>query len=258
MFGTKHFGVVLLLALGLAAAALPAGAVPTCLGQELTQAVGDLFGTPGDDVILGTAAGETIYGLGGKDLICGGGGDDRLNGGAGNDTLGGGDGDDALYGQAGCDFLKGGPGNDLLYPGRPPGSACAGSLEGQGGRDRFIINDAGRNDIFGGLGKDTLDFHHFPLAILVTLNSSPPTYDFIDVLTTNSVIYDVEVIIGSQTGDMLYGGEADDDLRGFSGNDYLNGGNGDDRLIGGDGYDTVDGFNGTDTCEGESLLLCEL
>ena len=72
--------------------------------------------------------------------------------------------------------------------------------------------------------------------MLVDLGDSPPTYDFIDVLTTNSVIYEVEVVFGSEfLADILRGGAGDDDLRGFGGDDALFGGNGNDRLIGGDG-----------------------
>jgi len=246
-----------MLVAGLAGAALPAGAAPTCGGVALTLPAGTLTGTSGDDVLLGTPAGETMNGLGGDDVICGGGGDDRLNGGPGFDNLVGGDGDDHLYGQGGCDHLKGGTGNDVLFPG-PSGAACAGTLVGQGGRDRFVITVAGKNDVFGGPGRDTLDFRKSPVGMLVDLGDSPPTYDFIDLLTTNSVVYDVEIVFGSEFADLIYGGDGNDTLKGFGGNDFLHGGDGDDILIGGAGDDEVDGFNGTDTCEGEDLQLCEL
>jgi Ca2+-binding RTX toxin-like protein len=259
MAGRLHrggpWGMVFLPALGLLAAALPAGAKPTCAGVTLTLPVGTLTGTAANDVMLGTSAGEAIYGLGGADIICGGGGGDDIYGGPGNDTLIGGDGDDRLYGQGGCDHLKGGVGNDLLLPG-PPGTACAGSLEGEGGRDRFVITSVGRNDVFGGPGKDTLDFRQSPAAMTVDLGGHPPTYDFAGAPPTSSVIYDVEVVFGSQLGDTIDGGDLDDDLRGFGGDDYLYGWDGDDRLIGGDGDDTVDGGAGNDICEGEYLQLC--
>jgi Ca2+-binding RTX toxin-like protein len=250
-----HWGLALLV-LGLAWAGMPAGAAPAnCLGEALTEPVGTLVGTAGRDVLLGTSADESMQGLGGNDVLCGGGGGDSLYGGAGVDNLAGGDGDDRLYGQGGCDHLKGGTGNDLLFPG-PAGALCAGSLEGQGGRDRFVISAVGKNDVFGGLGKDTLDFRKSPVGLLVDFDASSPTYDFIDVLTTNSVIYDVEVVFGSQFDDSLTGGEDDDDLRGFGGNDHVYGGDGDDRLIGGDGEDWVDGFSAHDVCEGEHPQEC--
>jgi Ca2+-binding RTX toxin-like protein len=248
--------VSLLLAVGLAGAAVPAGAESvTCLGWELTESVGTLVGTSARDILLGTAADETISGLGGNDVICGGGGNDLLYGGAGFDNLDGGDGNDSLYGQGGCDYLRGGAGNDVLWPG-PSGQACAGTLDGHLGRDRMVISAAGRNDVFGGPGRDTLDFRRSPVGVVVNLGLHPPTYDFVDVLTTNSAVYDIEVVFGSKYADILGGGDGNDDLRGFGGDDTLFGGNGDDHLVGGDGTDTVNGWNGTDTCDGEDMQLC--
>jgi hypothetical protein len=69
------------------------------------QTVAGNTGTPGNDIIIGTAAAETLNGLGGHDLLCGRGGGDTLNGGEGNDRL---------EGQGGPDKLFGGPGNDHL------------------------------------------------------------------------------------------------------------------------------------------------
>jgi Ca2+-binding RTX toxin-like protein len=247
------WGVAVLLTAGLLGAATPAGAAPTCLGEALTLPPGMLTGTTGNDVMLGTAAGDTIKGLGGRDLICGGGGDDDLYGGGGNDTLVGGDGDDRLYGQGGCDSLKGGVGNDLLLP----GLVCidyVDTAEGQGGRDRIVIDAGGRHDVYGGEGKDTLDFRKMPYGMTVALFDH--AYWLTDQPATESTIYEVEVVFGSQLGDYLYGSDLDDDLRGFGGNDFLHGRNGDDYLIGGDGIDEVDGWNGHDVCEGETLWLC--
>ncbi len=82
-----------------------------------------LAGTAGNDVLVGTASGETISGGTGNDLIGGGAGNDTLNGdtgndlmlgGTGNDTLNGGTGNDMLFGGAGQDTLGGDAGNDYL------------------------------------------------------------------------------------------------------------------------------------------------
>ena len=245
--------MAMLLVLGTTAAALPTGAVATCLGEGPTQQAGTLTGTAGDDVMLGTSSGETMDGLGGRDLICGGGGDDVIRGGGGNDTLVGGDGADSLYGQGGCDTLKGGSGNDLLLP----GLACidyVDTAEGQGGRDRIVVDAGGRHDVYGGLGKDTLDLRKAPAGMTVEVREH--TYRPTANPVVESTLYEVEVVFGSQFGDYLYGSELNDDLRGFGGDDYLFGGDGDDRLIGGDGWDDVDGWNGSDVCEGEHLQLC--
>ena len=100
------------------------------------------YGTPGPDVILGTADGELIYALGGNDRICAGGGPDSVFGGGGLDRVFGGPGDDDLHqkdgggllvGGYGLDELKGGPGRDTL----------------RGGQDS--------DTLFGYLGNDALD-----------------------------------------------------------------------------------------------------
>ena len=50
---------------------------PTCLGRPATIAgAGAVTGTAGDDVILGSDAGDTIDARSGNDLICGLAGDD--------------------------------------------------------------------------------------------------------------------------------------------------------------------------------------
>lgn len=65
----------------------------------------DLYGSTGNDLLLGDAAGNMIWGDNGNDLLWG-----RL----GNDTLYGGNGNDRLYGGAGADFLMGGAGTDTF------------------------------------------------------------------------------------------------------------------------------------------------
>jgi uncharacterized repeat protein (TIGR01451 family) len=93
----------------------------------------DILGTPGDDVLVGSNAGESICGLGGNDELVGLGGNDTLVGGAGKDILHGGTGDD---------ILRGGSAADLLY--------------GQDGADT-LFGGAGDDSLFGGPGFDLLD-----------------------------------------------------------------------------------------------------
>lgn len=66
-------------------------APPQCAGMGLTTVVTNGNGTAGNDLVLGTAVGETLDGNNGNDCIVGGGGDDTLRGGAGTDVcIGGG------------------------------------------------------------------------------------------------------------------------------------------------------------------------
>jgi streptogramin lyase len=87
--------------------------LPSCNGRTATvvRGVGDVT-TPGNDVVLGTSAGETIDAKGGNDTVCGAGGNDTLLGAIGNDGLFGGPGQDDLGGGKGADHLDGGRDRD--------------------------------------------------------------------------------------------------------------------------------------------------
>lgn len=118
--------VLLLTVLGGAAASPtfadddPDARVVTCYGQYPTHWATPgvwLYGTQGDDVIMGSAGDDIIWGQGGNDLICGNGGHDLLFGGSGRDRIQGGPGNDILYGEEGRDTLSGGPGSNILNGG---------------------------------------------------------------------------------------------------------------------------------------------
>lgn len=124
-------------------------------------------GGPDDDVITGTAFGDTIYGLEhadllrgldgadclwggeGNDVLDGDGGDDRLWGGNGRDRLMGGDGNDLLYGGLKRDVLIGGPGDDQLFPGTGRDVVRAGA-----GNDFINARDGSRDSIDCASGVD--------------------------------------------------------------------------------------------------------
>lgn len=125
-----------------------------------------------DDVITGTAFGDTIYGLEhadllrgldgadclwggeGNDVLDGDGGDDRLWGGNGRDRLVGGDGNDLLYGGLKRDVLIGGPGDDQLFPGTGRDVVRAGA-----GNDAISARDGSRDviDCASGVDRVTAD-----------------------------------------------------------------------------------------------------
>jgi hypothetical protein len=88
------------------------------------------IGTPGRDVLTGTAGPDVICGGGGKDSIRGRGGDDVLIGGRRRDRLIGARGNDLIRAGAARDLLRGGGGSDRLLGG--PGRDV---LDGGGGSD---------------------------------------------------------------------------------------------------------------------------
>jgi hypothetical protein len=155
---------------------------PWCHGEMAL-----IFGTTGDDTLIGTsdpdvihglAGDDTIRGMAGDDLICGGDDDDTLYGNGGNDTLHGERGEDTLYGAGGADVLHGGGardilrgqgGADILYGGlsrdlliggngndQLHGGAAADDLRGNTGNDT-LYGDGGTDTLTGGPGRDDLD-----------------------------------------------------------------------------------------------------
>jgi len=74
---------------------------PDCNGITVTALVTGGNGGNADELILGTAAGESLRGLSGNDCIVGGGGNDTLRGDAGTDVCIGGPGTDTF--QATCE-----------------------------------------------------------------------------------------------------------------------------------------------------------
>lgn len=164
------------------------------------------------------------------DIFDGSVGDEFIDLGAGDDRLTGDDGNDTLFGGEGADFLGGGNGDDLL----------------SGGAGADVIN--------GGSGHDTLTFAD---------QAGPVIIDFItgnhsgDAL--GDLLFDVEVIVGTDSGDTIQlsdtlfeadGGNGDDFISGAAGDHLLIGGLGRDRIEGGDGQDTLDGGGGFDTLFG--------
>ncbi|MFN8232104.1 MAG: calcium-binding protein [Actinomycetota bacterium] len=177
---------------------------------------------------------------------------ENVKGGSGNDALGGndlnnriegGDGDDQLFGQAGNDFLIGSAGNDLYS---------------------------------GGLGADKVSFKNSPNGIEADM-----LLGFANGEGSDSLAFDVEILVGSQfkdtftggggtvttnfrfignggndtltgsgSNDTLKGGGGKDVLRGVGGDDTLLGAAGNDRIFGGAGTDIGKGGKGKDQCSG--------
>lgn len=254
----RHLRAAVLMSLGvLLVAAAPAAAfrIPDCFGLEATP--GHL-GTAGDDLIVGTSGNDVIIGLGGNDIlrggggrdrICGGAGNDRIYGGAGGDLLDGEDGNDRVNGQGGNDgFVLGGDGRDVLRPG--PGSiAYTATVEGGAGRDRVVIDAEGYNEVFGGPGRDTIDFLGAPTRMNVDLKWGEYGNN-LGVPPIGGRVWQVEDAVGSQFDDFIWGNSRANRLYGYGGADTIRGRHGDDYLWGGlSPGDWLEGDAGFDTCE---------
>jgi Ca2+-binding RTX toxin-like protein len=199
-----------------------------CNGLNATIIVnGASSGTPGNDVIVGSAQVDTIDAGAGSDTIC---------------ALGG---NDVITGGPNADFERGGSGNDTFH------QAAAAD-----GGDR----------VDGEEGADTVDYGSRTGPLTVTLNAAAndglagegdtilPTVENVNggsgadqILANASAI--VNRLRGGDGGDTLVGGAGDDTLIGNPGADRLFGADGGDsmNLVDGVGHDRGDGGAGTDT-----------
>ncbi|MFO0843113.1 MAG: hypothetical protein U0797_12085 [Gemmataceae bacterium] len=76
--------------------------------QGGVRGIQDVYGSSGDDLLIGDSQANRLEGRGGNDRLYGRDGNDRLFGGGGNDQL---------FGEGGVDTLDGGPGVNRLSPG---------------------------------------------------------------------------------------------------------------------------------------------
>lgn len=204
-----------------------------------TIEAGDGCVQAGDTVAFCDAAGVTVIqgdvgdmsdslgvrGTLGADVLVvelrGGPGDDVVFGGYADDTLYGGSGDDLLHGYGGDDTLHGGPGDD---------------------------------DMFGGGGFDTVSYagEFAP----VTADADGAFGDDGPAGQSDTIMPDVENIVGGKGDDTLFGGPRNDGLFGGPGDDRLVGGPGDDRLDGGEGFDFLYGDGaGDDSTRGFDICV---
>ena len=131
-----------------------------------------------------------------------------LDGGPGNDIIEGGDGDDAI---------SGGPGNDTMY--------------GWWGDDSFS----------GGTEIDTVSYGQMPFSVHADADGVHGD-DGTD-WENDTIMPDVEHIVGGSGNDILAGNEAANLLAGGPGIDVLIGDAGDDVLLGEEGYDYLFGVD---------------
>ena len=234
---------------------LTRGTVLTSDGAGSVTAVEDVWGTPGDDVLIGDDRANELVSGGGRDRLEGRGGNDYLMGGA---------------------ELLGGAGNDVLrdfYAGAPE------TMWGHSGNDRFITRWNGQTTAVGGPGGDrfevldycvygrtdcgrdnTMRFYagdgtdrflvdaHDGHRIDLRAGTSTSSTTGLTVLIRN-----FEEVVGTRGDDTIIGSDRPEYLMGSSGEDTIQGGGGNDILAGGSRAfdtcsDTIQGEGGDDVC----------
>jgi Ca2+-binding RTX toxin-like protein len=165
----------------------------------------DIYGTSGDDTVVGTAAGDRLGGLDGND---------KIKAKAGADTLDGGGGNDRLVGGGGADDLYGGRGDDI-----------------------YVITDT-KDKVFEYFNEG-LDTVMSKVAYTLTINVENLT--LIGKMAVSGTGNSLDnLIVGNGNKNVLSGRAGNDTIKGGGGNDILSGGAGRDILNGGDGFDMVD------------------
>jgi Ca2+-binding RTX toxin-like protein len=148
-----------------------------------TAAAGQaLWGTSGNDILIGSLRDDAIKSLGGDDIIDGQEGDDVIEGGAGHDMIMGGAGRDILFGNEGQDRLAGGEGDDILDGGAGDDIILDGTgqdlVSGGDGNDRLVISRDHAEDLFqGDAGHDTLILSEARQASVLDLGAGTVSLD---------------------------------------------------------------------------------
>lgn len=230
-----------------------------------------------DDVISGSALGETLNGDDGNDTLTGGAGDDQMLGGSGIDTVdysretGGagvtvdlaagtatdtfGDDDrigligqpsdvENIIGSARQDLLTGNAGANFI-----DGGAGADNINGGTGND-VLLGSSGVDRIQSGAGDDYIDGgDDFDLAYYND-EMAGVTADLMSgtalAQSGTDTLVNIEGVVGSRYDDVLIGTDGFNILEGWFGNDEIRAGGGNDFLTGSFGDDILDGGDGLD------------
>lgn len=220
---------------------------------------GDLFATP--TYLYGSWGNDTILGRAGDDTIEGGYGDDTLKGGAGDDTYVYNlwDGNDTID-----DTSTASDPNTLLFGSGITPDDISLSHDQELGQLLLNITTTG----------ETIRINHF----LASDPYGPHAVEYFKfddgtVMTWSQMIdkgFDIigsewdDTLQGTATTDRIYGLEGDDTINGSRGNDYLAGGDGDDRYLYniGDGTDTIDDLSDSSEMNqlnfGEGIVLSDI
>ena len=248
---------------------------------------GRIIDFAGEQVLRGTANGESlsvgdlytlIDGDAGNDTLWGGVGNDTLIGGQGNDILEGcegddvyifnkGDGEDEIVDNSGTDTIKFGQGinpEDIVVKatrGDFDGVSLELSIKNTDDkitiREHFAYNNQVENIMFANGVTWSLEEISKRAHTMYGTADDDNIWNFDDEPMTVHGLDGNDTLHGSVANDLLYGDAGNDILRGFDGNDTLYGGQGNDELQGDAGNDILHGDEGQDILygnEGNDIL----
>ena len=228
----------------------------TANGESLS--VGDLY-----TLIDGDAGNDTLWGDAGNDTLIGGQGKDSLRGGEGDDVyiFNKGDGEDEIVDNSGTDTIKFGQGinpEDIVV------KAARGDFDGVSLelsikntddkitiREHFADNNQVENIMFANGVTWSLEEISKRAHTMYGTADDDYIYSFDDDPMTVHGLDGNDELCGSIANDLLYGDEGDDKLWGGSGSDTLYGGQGNDELQGDAGNDILHGNEGQDILHGD-------
>ena len=164
-----------------------------------------LFGTDGDDMLVGGTNNDDLTGFSGNDTLIGGAGDDFINGGSGTDT--------AVFADLAADISVINDGFELIVTTLTEGTDILFDIEN-------LVDGAG-NTI-------PIPAQVFPVFLDGTSGDDMLVGDALD-----------DQLFGNDGDDTIIGAAGNDGLFGESGDDTLNGGPDDDFINGGPGTDTA-------------------
>src|SRR5215211_3382413 len=212
-------------------------------GQVTTDADGVTDTLSGIENAVGSVFDDAVYGDGANNILDGGpGGFDQIFGGGGSDTVSyASAGRAVLINLAGQVTADGVETDTLSSIENAIGSRFNDTIHGDDGNNVLDGGTDGSDQIFGGLGSDTVSYATSARAVLINLPGQV-TSDGINTDTLSSI----ESAIGSQFADSIIGTAGANALNGGAGNDTITGGLGNDLITGGRGNDVLDGGGNND------------
>ncbi|HEX8449633.1 MAG TPA: calcium-binding protein, partial [Allosphingosinicella sp.] len=264
----------------------------------LSSAGQTLIGNGSANEIAGGSGNDMLYGRGGNDMLDGGAGADSLYGEGGDDSYRVDDSNDKVFesadsgsdtvlttlaayqlganvedlrglldtgqsltGNSEINRVTGGAGDDVLNGGGGFGD----NLEGNGGDDRFVVDQVAALWAYGGSGSDTLVIKQGSAlgAVTMTLSAGSEGYsgrlrdsgsldvnfDNIENFDLTTGAFDDSVLTGAG-GDRLILNGGNDRAEAGGGSDFVDGGDGSDFLAGGEGDDSLFGGSSADELRG--------